>query len=185
VTEPPDFYSELIAAGFSRRTAGALQGSAIGSIEELRTRPWGHRNSPQTLAWELSKTPKLADKSIAEVEAFRASGDPQSARPTWTTYINVGLSPDQLLALDTFIAKQSGSVSRPEAIRALMAEVVSNGAPTSGELLAALCRLSALAQESSDKNADEDHYQSQDLHDAIADADRVAVAAGLPSIGGN
>jgi hypothetical protein len=185
VTQPPGLYSELIAAGFSRRTASALQGSAIGSIEELRTRPWGHPSNPQTLAWELSKTPKLAAKGMAEVEAFRASGIPQSARPTWTTYINVGLSPEQLLALDTFITKQPGSVSRPEAIRALMAEVLSNGGPTNGELLTALRRLSVLGQEFSDQSADEDHYQSQDLHDAIAEAERLVVAAGLPPIGGH
>jgi hypothetical protein len=94
------------------------------------------------------------------------------------TLIGVRLQPALLTALDAFITKQSKKVSRPEAIRALVAEVLSNGGPTSGELKTALRGLASRAREALDKAADEDHFRGDELYDAVAEADRLLGAAG-------
>jgi hypothetical protein len=97
----------------------------------------------------------------------------------------VRLQPDQLTALDAFIAKQPKKVSRPEAIRTLVAEVLSNGGPTAGALTVTLRTLAGRARESWDEFADGDHSQSEELHDAITAAERLLMAAGLPLMGGD
>jgi hypothetical protein len=121
VSERPDFYSELVAAGFSTRTRNALTSnfSPVTSLEELRTRPWGHRNAPHTLSRQLWRTPNLGRKGMAEVEVFREGGDPRTARPRGMTYMNVPLDPAQLTALDAWIASQPKPLSRPQALRRL------------------------------------------------------------------
>jgi len=114
----PDFYRDLLGTGFSTRTANALTyGSPIETLAELKTREWGDRRTPGTLAWELSTTPNLGPKSLAEIEAFRTRGDPTAAKLQGPTHVRVPLSADQLAALDAFIAKQPKKVSRSEAIR--------------------------------------------------------------------
>src|SRR5580698_1008129 len=94
-------------------------------------------------------------------------------KPRWRpaagrgTGILVRLQPAQLAALDVFIAKQPKEVSRPAAIRALVAEVLTNGGPTNAELLTALRTLTERARESCDEFVDGDHCQSEELHGAI------------------
>jgi hypothetical protein len=95
------------------------------------------------------------------------------------------MQPDQLAALDVFIAKQPKKISRPEAIRALVAEVLSNGGPTSGELAAVLRILAGHARSSWDKASDGDHYQSDELQDAIAEANRLLAEARPHLMGGD
>jgi hypothetical protein len=78
-------------------------------LAELKTREWGDRRAPGTLAWELSTTPNLGPKSLAEIESFRAHGDLAAAKLVGPTHVRVPLSAGQLAALDAFIAKQPKS----------------------------------------------------------------------------
>jgi hypothetical protein len=111
------------AAGFSTRTANALIYSArINHPDELKTGDWGNgRPDDEGLSRRLTVTPNLGAKGLAEVEAFRAGRDPRTAVAPGPTKFTVPLDDGQLAALDAWIAAQPKPVSRPEAIRAMVA----------------------------------------------------------------
>jgi len=98
-----------------------LYGSSIKSIAELRTLELRSQRSPGSLLWELSTTPNLGPNGIAEIEGYRARGDPRQAKRSGPTNVVVSLDADQLAAIETWIATQSEPLSRAEAIRRLAA----------------------------------------------------------------
>jgi hypothetical protein len=114
--------AELHEAGFSTRAIHALIYSVgIESLDELRRLPWGDRRDHQSLCGRLGVSPNVGKKCLAEVEAFRAGKDPRSARAPGPFYVSAPLDEAQLAALDAWIAAQPKPVSRPEAIRAMVA----------------------------------------------------------------
>ncbi len=122
MTSAPNMEDELRAAGFSRRTANALvYSSRVESLEALMSGPWGDRNDTTSLCWELSVTPGLGPKGVAEVLAFREGRDPRTAVAPGPIKAILLLGPEEVAALDAWIAKQPEPVSRPEAIRAFVA----------------------------------------------------------------
>ena len=117
-----DLTDDLKAAGFSTRTVhGLIYGAGIASIEHLRSAPWGSLAERQGLVWELHCSPNMGAKGLAEVEAFRRGEDPRKAKPPGPERVSVPFEPDQIAALDAWIAKQPKPVSRHEAIRAFVA----------------------------------------------------------------
>ena len=112
------FKHDLQQAGFSTRTINALvYGSRVKDIEELQSAPWGDRNLPDTLCWELSVAPSMGPKGIAEVEAFRRGEDPRSAKRSGPANVTVRLTEDQLAKLDAYRDAQSDKPTRAEALR--------------------------------------------------------------------
>jgi hypothetical protein len=110
--------AELAEAGFSTRAINALIYSLqLESLEALRRAPW------EDLMLELSRTPNVGKKVIAEVEAFRSGRDPKSAVPI-QTYVSVPFDAHALAALDAWISRQPEQLTRPEAVRCLVAKAI-------------------------------------------------------------
>lgn len=117
------FSDELRAAGFSTRATNALvYSSGIGSLEELRSRPWGDRQDTTSLQWALSVRGSLGPREIAEVVAFREGRDPRKAVAPIPMNVVVPLQPDDLAALDAWIAEQAKPLSRSQAVGVLMTQ---------------------------------------------------------------
>lgn len=116
----PDLEAELLAAGFSARSARALsRGTGLTSLNELRDRDWGDPKQMGALSYELSIAPGLGSTGLAEVLAFRLHGDP-SPGLTEAQPILAKLRPREVGALDAWIARQPDPrPSRGEALRIL------------------------------------------------------------------
>jgi len=123
----PEFERDLNAAGFSKHTIIALvYGSDIQTIEELRTRPWGEPGDSFGLHWQLSMRRNLGASGIAEVLAFRESGDPRGAAAPKQAQVVVLLDPAMAADLDAWIADRPDIGSRREAVRTILAAEIAS-----------------------------------------------------------
>jgi len=126
----PQFERELRKAGFSKHTILALvYGSNVKTIEELRTRAWGEPDDSFGLHWELAMRPNLGPNGLAEVVAFRETGDPRTAAAQKPVQVVVVLDAAMADDLDAWIGRQPVSVSRREAVRNILAAEITSRPP--------------------------------------------------------
>lgn len=110
----PSLSEALAAAGFSLRTIHVLLDEMkLEAIGDLNDGEWGSPNEPGCLAYYLTAFPKLGAMGVAEVEAFRTTGDARNVKPLGPTLVATRLNRAEIEALDRW-AKHHG-VARSQA----------------------------------------------------------------------